>query len=86
MVWDLTQGHGADALPVSLYGHTKAVAQLAVSPDSRRLATGGDDGTVRIWALELDDLIAIAKSRVTRSLTADECQQYLHLQECPKEE
>ncbi len=86
MVWDLTQGHGADALPVSLYGHAKAVHVVAVSSDSKRLATGSADGTVRIWAPELDDLIAIAKSRVTRGLTADECQQYLHLQVCPKEE
>jgi hypothetical protein len=30
-------------------------------------------------------LIALAKSRVTRSLTTEECQQYLHVEACPAE-
>jgi hypothetical protein len=34
---------------------------------------------VRVWALDLDDLIAIARREVTRELTDDECRQYLHL-------
>jgi WD40 repeat protein len=33
----------------SLDGHTSAVGTLAYSPDSQRLASGGDDWTVRIW-------------------------------------
>jgi len=31
------------------------------------------------------ELIALAKSRLTRSLTTEECQQYLHLEDCPEE-
>jgi hypothetical protein len=38
---------------------------------------------VRIWALELDDLIAIAQDRLTRSFTEEECRQYLHAERCP---
>jgi hypothetical protein len=30
-----------------------------------------------------DDLIALAKSRLTRELTTEECQQYLHVDACP---
>lgn len=30
-------------------------------------------------ALDLDDLIAIATTRLTRGFSADECIQYLHL-------
>ena len=82
-LWDLSQVGQPDAQPISLYGHTKSVGPLAFSPDGKRLATGSADGTVRIYALDLDDLIAIAKSRVTRTLTADECQEYLHEQTCP---
>ena len=37
----------------------------------------GLDG-VRVYALQMEDLVAFAKSRLTRSLTTDECQKYLH--------
>jgi hypothetical protein len=38
---------------------------------------------VRIWALDLDDLITMANERLTRSLSDDECRQYLHVERCP---
>jgi len=41
------------------------------------------DGNLRIWALELDDLITIARSELTRALSDAECRQYLHLDACP---
>jgi len=72
---------GEDVL--TLYGHTAVVGGVAFSPDGRRLATMSDDGTVRIYTLSLEELIALARSRVTRSLTLEECQKYLHLQACP---
>jgi hypothetical protein len=31
----------------------------------------------------MEDLIALAHSRVTRSLTPDECRKYLHVEQCP---
>ncbi|MBI4771839.1 MAG: hypothetical protein HY784_15855 [Chloroflexi bacterium] len=33
--------------------------------------------------LRIEDLVALAQSRVTRSLTAEECQKYLHTEPCP---
>jgi len=43
----------------------------------------GDDGVARVWALDVDDLVKIARSRLTRTFTDDECARYLHLSRCP---
>jgi hypothetical protein len=55
--------------------------QVAFSPDGTRLATGGDN-FVRIYLLRIEDLLALAKSRLLRSWTTEECQQYLHVEDC----
>jgi hypothetical protein len=47
------------------------------------LASNDADGLVRVWALELHELIAIATARLTRTLTEDECRQFLHVEHCP---
>jgi hypothetical protein len=55
------------------------VTGLGFSADGTRLVSASPDGVVRVWALDLDDLIRIAKREVTRELSDDECRQYLHL-------
>ena len=45
MIWDVVTG---DEL-LSLTGHVGHVNTVAFSPDGHLLATGGDDGTVRIY-------------------------------------
>jgi WD40 repeat protein len=57
--------------------------KLAFSPDGTRLAYTAADGTVRVLALDIDDLIELARSRLTRSWTQDECETYLHRDTCP---
>ena len=64
-----------------LRGHEFLVSGLDFSPDGKRLASATPDGVVRVWALDLDELIAIAEAELTRGLTDDECRQYLHLEE-----
>jgi WD40 repeat protein len=43
-----------------LISHTKQVDSLAISPDSRWLATAGDDGTVHVYDLTHNDPVASA--------------------------
>jgi len=58
------------------------VRDLAFSPDGSLLASV-DGTTVRVWALDIDVLLEIARQKVTRSLTDEECRQYLHVEACP---
>ena len=46
-----------------LRGHGLLVSGLDFSPDGKRLASASPDGVVRVWALDLDELIAIAEAR-----------------------
>jgi WD40 repeat protein len=78
-IWDSAPGHEL----LTLSGHSGGVYGIAFSPDGTRLATGGGDGTVRVYLLRIEDLVDLAKSRVTRSLAAEECRNYLHVEECP---
>ena len=71
---------GTGELLLVLDGHETG-GQVAFSPDGSMLATQGD-GMVRIWALDIADLLEIAHQKVTRSLTDEECRQYLHVESC----
>jgi len=55
---------------------------VAFSPDGRFVAAGGF-GTVRVWVLAIEDLMELARERVTRGLTDQECREFLHLDRCP---
>jgi len=79
-LWDASSGEEL----LTLVAHTSGVTSVAFHPDGKRLATSSVDGTVRIYALDLADLMEIARQRLTRTLTLEECQHYLHLQACPK--
>jgi WD40 repeat protein/DNA-binding SARP family transcriptional activator len=67
---------------LALKGHPTPVSKVKFSPDGSKLATSSA-GAARVWALDLDDLIGIAKRSVTRALSDEECRQYLHVQRCP---
>jgi WD40 repeat protein/transcriptional regulator with XRE-family HTH domain len=61
------------------------LTSVAFSPDGSQLAVASRDGSAQIYLLKIEDLMALAKRRVTRSLTTEECQQYLHVTRCPEE-
>jgi WD40 repeat protein len=73
-LWDATTGENLLMLPIAGY--------LSFRPDGKRLAIGSQTG-VYVFVVSIDDLVDLAKSRVTRSLTQEECQQYLHVSSCP---
>jgi WD40 repeat protein len=80
-LWHVATGDEMLTLPGSL-GGVKGVA-FSPSGNGDYLAASSADGVVRIFLLRIDELLALAHSRVTRSLTTEECQKYLHMTLCP---
>jgi WD40 repeat protein len=78
-VWDVSSGEEW----LTLTGHTDALRGVSFSPDGKRLATASGDGTVRVYVLDVEELEALARGRVTRSLKPEECTKYLHVAQCP---
>jgi WD40 repeat protein/transcriptional regulator with XRE-family HTH domain len=77
-VWDARTGQ-----ELWVFHTPDGLTGVAFSPDGSQLAVASRDGTDRIYLLKIEDLIELAKQRVTRSLTKEECQQYLHVAACP---
>ncbi|HSM70397.1 MAG TPA: BTAD domain-containing putative transcriptional regulator [Anaerolineales bacterium] len=77
ILWDANTGN--ELLRLTNNGRFGGVK---FSPDGTRLAAT-DGVMVRIYLLNVEELIELAKSRLTRSLTTEECQQYLHVEQCP---
>jgi WD40 repeat protein len=61
-----------------LRGHADGVNSAVFSLDGQRIVTSDKDGRARIYLVHIEDLIALAKTRVTRELTCEERVQYLH--------
>jgi WD40 repeat protein len=78
-VWDVSTGNEV----ISLYGNTGNVFGVSFSPDGNRVVTAGADRTIRMFTTKTEELVALAESRLTRSLTTDECEKYLHVGICP---
>jgi WD40 repeat protein/DNA-binding SARP family transcriptional activator/class 3 adenylate cyclase len=69
---------------LSLSGSGCAMEGVAFSPDGTKLASTSWCDGVRVWALDIDDLLEIARVEAGRSLTEEECRQYLHVVRCPQ--
>ena len=82
-LWDVSSGPDQGNEITTLSGHAAEVIGIAFSPDGKYLTSVSWDGTLRVYYTQLEDLIAAAKKRITRSLTTEECQKYLHVDVCP---
>lgn len=77
-IWDMASGRRLAELP----GHEGPVVTVDFSPDGSMIASGGDDGTIRVQRCEvcapIDELLRLARERVTRELTPAERARFLH--------
>lgn len=77
-VWEATTGRSVEVLR----GHTAPVTNAAFSPDGEFVVTASWDCTAQIYACEvcgsIENLLALARARVTRGLTSVERERYLH--------
>jgi WD40 repeat protein len=81
-LWDLQSGERL----LTLDGSEDGLVLVEFTADGEQLVTsGGQSGYMRFLVLSVDELVDIAESRLTRSLTEEECQEYLHMDACPVE-
>jgi WD40 repeat protein len=77
--WDAVTGK--EILTLNIDG---ATANAIFTPDGSHLITWDVTG-IKVLTLKIAELIQIAHSHLTRSLTVQECQQYLHVNACPSQ-
>ena len=78
-VWDARSGQEIQ----TFYGDSAGFWTVTYTPDGTRLVAATDKGTIRTYLLNLDELIALARSGITRTFIELECQKFLHMAECP---
>ena len=81
-LWDARTG----AETLNLMGPSTPAVKVAFSPDGKRLTAVSAEGEALVYALSLEELVAVARRRVTRAMTPAECRQFLHAERCPERE
>lgn len=80
-IWDVETGDEILTLPGS-EGGVYGVAFSSLD-NGAHLVVASNNGVVRVYTLNIEELLALAQTRITRSFTTAECQKYLHREQCP---
>jgi len=72
---------GRFGYPSNVYN--RPIGGVDFSPDGRYLAAAGSDGTIMVYILSIEELMTMARSRLSRGFTLEECRTYLPLDSCP---
>jgi len=73
IIWDVATGQEL----IRLVGAQNDLLSITYSPDGKYLATTDADGIMRLYLMQIEDLVALAQKRVTRELTPEESAQFL---------
>jgi WD40 repeat protein len=79
-IWNARTG----AEEMTFDGQSGQVTGLAFRPDGKQLVTAS--GVVLVYALDISDLLDLARGRITRvpaTFTSEECEHYFASQPCP---
>ena len=79
-VWDAASGTELLTFDQGLY----PVEMAIFTADGKRVITTSDDGAIRVYTLDVNELVQLAKARLIRTWRADECQKFLQLDACPQ--
>lgn len=77
-LWDLATATERLTLP----GADNNGREVAFSADGTYLAATSGSGLVRAYVLPIVELLDLAQTRVTRTLSSEACRQYLHGRDC----
>jgi len=78
-IWDLRSGKPLQDLP---FGDVP-IENIEFLDNRHLLVAPANGPDVQIVTLDIDELLRIARSRLTRGFTQEECRTYLHVDTCP---
>ena len=78
-VWLVASGQEV----LTLQGHSRIVESVDWRLDGRRLATASADKTVQVYAMDVHDLMSLARKYVSAYPSEESCQKYFHVDKCP---
>jgi WD40 repeat protein/basic membrane lipoprotein Med (substrate-binding protein (PBP1-ABC) superfamily)/DNA-binding SARP family transcriptional activator len=77
-VWDASTGDELITLPVA---DDTWLSSVAFSPDGKLLGVGSGHG-IHVYLTQVEDLVALAESHLTRGFAIEECKRYLRRETC----
>jgi DNA-binding SARP family transcriptional activator/WD40 repeat protein len=78
-VWNVASGQLVFTSPME----SSDVEGIAFNADGSRVTALYSDGRIIVHAIAFEDVIEIARARLTRGFTDEECRTYLHVPACP---